>query len=322
MGASKISIIIPVYKVEKYLRRCLDSIIQQTFAAWECILIDDGSPDNSGKICDEYAEKDTRFKVIHQENGGVSVARNTGLNMAEGDWISFIDPDDWIEPDMYEIAYNRAEKDELDLIQWNYVIEKNKNHIKKHLDEKYFSYQDAEKYWLSVCWNKLIHRHLIFDNGFRFPIGVAMGEDKVFGYKIYSVSLKSLHIEKFLYHYSFIGTSACHSMTYKTILQEENNIRILEKFFKQKHIIMNNNFWIKQKCAVKQHCLLNLPKPNIQLCKTIFPEINKKIIYKQNLLFSFVFFWVNIHFDLIVYLIIWVRKKMDNFIDYYHSKAI
>ena len=322
MGVSKISIIIPVYKVENYLRRCLDSILKQKFTAWECILIDDGSPDNSGEICDEYLKKDTRFKVIHQENAGVSVARNIGLNAAEGEWISFIDPDDWIEPDMYEIVYNRVKKDELDLIQWNYVIEKNKKHIKKHLNEKIFSYKDAEKYWLSVCWNKLIHRRLIFDNGFQFPVGVVMGEDKVFGYKIYSVSKKCLHIENYLYHYSFIETSACHSMTYNTIMQEENNIRILEKFLYEKHIIMNDNFWLIQKCAVKQHCLLNLPKPDIQLCRTIFPEINKNLISKQNITFSFVFFWINIHFDFMVYPILWLRKKMDNLIDYYHSKAI
>lgn len=92
----KVSIIVPVYNVEKYIRECLDSIVAQTFTDWECLLIDDGSPDYSGKICDEYAQKDARFRVFHKENGGVSSARNLGLDHARGEWVTFIDSDDII----------------------------------------------------------------------------------------------------------------------------------------------------------------------------------------------------------------------------------
>ena len=99
---SKISVIVPVYNVEQYLPQCLDSIINQTYKNLEIICVDDGSPDNSGKILDEYAKKDKRIKVIHQENQGVSVARNTGLDNATGKYIGFVDPDDWIEADYYE----------------------------------------------------------------------------------------------------------------------------------------------------------------------------------------------------------------------------
>ena len=95
----KVSIIVPVYKVEKYLRKCIDSIINQTLKDIEIILVDDGSPDNCGKICDEYAAKDTRIKVIHKENGGLSSARNAGMEVAEGEYIGFVDSDDWIETD-------------------------------------------------------------------------------------------------------------------------------------------------------------------------------------------------------------------------------
>ncbi len=93
----KISIIVPVYNVEKYIRRCLDSILSQTFTDWECICVDDGTPDSSGKICDEYSQKDSRFVVIHKENGGVSSARNSGLDVAKGEFITFCDSDDWVE---------------------------------------------------------------------------------------------------------------------------------------------------------------------------------------------------------------------------------
>lgn len=114
--APKVSIIVPVYKVEKYLNRCVDSILAQTFTDFECILIDDGSPDNCPAICDEYAEKDPRVKVIHQKNAGVSAARNAGLDAAEGDWIGFVDSDDWIEKDMYQILYEDAVESKSDVV--------------------------------------------------------------------------------------------------------------------------------------------------------------------------------------------------------------
>ena len=92
----QISIIIPVYKAEKYINRCVDSILAQTFTDWELLLINDGSPDNSSSICDLYAARDSRIKVFHKENGGVSSARNLGLEKATGEWITFVDSDDWI----------------------------------------------------------------------------------------------------------------------------------------------------------------------------------------------------------------------------------
>ncbi len=102
MSQPKISVIVPIYNVEPYLRQCLDSIVSQTYRNLEIILVDDGSPDNCGAICDEYAAKDSRIQVIHQKNGGVSAARNAGLAAAAGAWIGWVDGDDWIEPDMYD----------------------------------------------------------------------------------------------------------------------------------------------------------------------------------------------------------------------------
>lgn len=101
----KISVIVPVYKAEKYIRRCVDSILAQTFTDFELLLVDDGSPDNSGAICDEYAAKDSRIKVFHKENGGVSSARNLGLDNASGEWITFVDADDWIAKTFLESLY-------------------------------------------------------------------------------------------------------------------------------------------------------------------------------------------------------------------------
>ncbi|MGF2941895.1 glycosyltransferase family 2 protein [Enterococcus xiangfangensis] len=111
----EISIIVPVYNVEKYLRKCVDSILAQTFTDFELILVDDGSPDNSGAICDQYAEKDSRIKVIHKENGGLSDARNAGIEVAKGKYLGFIDSDDYIADDMYELLYNNIIKEKADL---------------------------------------------------------------------------------------------------------------------------------------------------------------------------------------------------------------
>lgn len=110
-----ISIIVPVYNVEKYIEKCLDSIINQTYENLQIILIDDGSSDASGRICDEYAEKDSRIQVIHQENRGVSNARNHGLNLAKGRYIGFCDSDDWIELDMYEYLYDLLKNSACDI---------------------------------------------------------------------------------------------------------------------------------------------------------------------------------------------------------------
>lgn len=110
-----ISIIVPVYNVENYLRKCLDSIVNQTYKNLEIILIDDGSDDNSDKICDEYATKDNRIVVIHKINGGLSDARNAGLEIAKGEYIGFVDSDDYISEDMYEFLYNLAIENDLDV---------------------------------------------------------------------------------------------------------------------------------------------------------------------------------------------------------------
>ena len=116
----KLSIIVPVYNVEPYLRRCIDSILAQTFTDFELILVDDGSPDNCPAICDEYAEKDPRIVVIHKQNGGLSDARNAGLDIARGEYIGFVDSDDYIDAEMYEKMYNAAIMHNSDIVSCAY----------------------------------------------------------------------------------------------------------------------------------------------------------------------------------------------------------
>ena len=127
-----ISIIIPVYKVEKYIYKCIDSVLNQTYKNLEIILVDDGSPDKCPEICEEYAKKDNRIKIIHKKNGGLSDARNAGLKVATGKYIGFVDSDDYIEKDMYQVLYNNIIKTNSDIsivnlkeVKENEIIENN-----------------------------------------------------------------------------------------------------------------------------------------------------------------------------------------------------
>lgn len=137
----RLSIIVPVYKVEKYIHKCVDSILNQTFTDFELILIDDGSPDNCGRICDEYAEKDSRVRVIHKENGGLSDARNHGIDVSKGEILSFIDSDDWIAPVTYEKVIGYLESNGLDIVHFDVCEVKN--------GKEYIAYHGAENQVLS-----------------------------------------------------------------------------------------------------------------------------------------------------------------------------
>ena len=180
----ELSIIVPVYKVELYLRRCIDSILAQTFRDFELILIDDGSPDNCGAICDEYAAKDSRIIVIHQENQGVSAARNAGLDIACGTYLGFVDSDDWIEPEMYETMINTAKEKQVDVVVCgiNY-FEENGTFIRSDLKSE-GSY-DTEQMLSALfgmpnplgggCVNKLFEAIKMKKSS--FAKGIAMAED-------------------------------------------------------------------------------------------------------------------------------------------------
>ncbi len=173
-----ISIIVPVYNVENYLGKCVESILNQTFKDFELILVDDGSSDKSGVMCDQYKEQDKRIKVIHKENGGLSSARNAGLEVAEGEYIGFIDSDDWIMPDMYQFLYDMAIISNADIAQCGFrkVDEKGYEYSEDSVSEgfvtKQYTGQEAikqlygktqEKEINFLTWNKL-YRSTLFSN--------------------------------------------------------------------------------------------------------------------------------------------------------------
>lgn len=166
-----ISVIVPVYNVEPYLRKCLDSVVYQTYRDLEILIIDDGSTDGSGRICDEY-RNDERVKVFHTENRGLSAARNLGLENAAGDWIGFVDSDDWIEPDMYEVLIKRALETGADVVECGYIIEYVTKQKKCSVTQKIIPSAESVSALINGkiqtrVWNK-IYRGKLF-SGTRFP---------------------------------------------------------------------------------------------------------------------------------------------------------
>lgn len=183
----KVSIVIPVYKVEPWIRECLDNLVNQTLKEIEIICVDDGSPDNSGAILDEYAQKDNRFKIIHQKNGGVQRARNAGLDVATGEYIALLDSDDYVDIHTYETAYNLAKKDNVDILNFKARIfdDGKDNHI-NNIDFSDAPVVSAEEYiqnnYRCWVWDNLFKNEIIQKDKIRFVPGIKPADDTCFTY--------------------------------------------------------------------------------------------------------------------------------------------
>lgn len=206
----KISIIIPVYKAERYLNRCVDSILNQTYQNLEIILVDDGSPDHSGIICDEYARRDQRIKVLHQQNGGQSKARNEAFNIAEGEYYCFVDADDYIDSKYIEILYNRLVENQADVSMCDFI------EFKDEFVDTTNSAQKENVKWCKkgydvikcmhtvpgelfvVMWGKLFKKELF--EKVRFPEG-RICEDLAVLYRLYDKATKIVYSSETLYFY-------------------------------------------------------------------------------------------------------------------------
>lgn len=241
-----VSIIIPIYKVEPFLKCCLDSVINQTYSHLEIILVDDGSPDNCPKICDEYAVRDSRIIVIHKENGGLSDARNAGLDICKGDFISFVDSDDWVDKEYIETLLNIAIQEQAELAIGRFR-EVHRDHPKNTIQPfKSFEIFNSSDLLFHLCksdikemmaaWGKLYSRKC-FDK-IRFPKG-QLYEDACTNYKIYDNIGKACYVKKYLYFYriredSIMGKtdSSIHCIDviierYK-YLKKRNDTRVIE----------------------------------------------------------------------------------------------
>ena len=191
----KISVIVPVYKVEKYLDKCVESIVNQTYKNLEIILVDDGSPDNCPAMCDEWAEKDERIRVIHKENGGLADARNAGMDIATGDYIGFVDSDDWIEPNMYEVLLKNALKYDADISRCGLSVncENGENNQWRETEFSEVHVLDNFEYTRRVIqggylngavWNKIYKKETV--GSYRFMTEDGASEDIMFNNRVSS----------------------------------------------------------------------------------------------------------------------------------------
>lgn len=196
----KVSVIVPIYNVEKYLEKCINSLLSQTLEDIQIILVNDGSKDNSGNIAKEY-EKNNKDRVIYveKENGGLSDARNYGLKYATGDFIAFLDSDDYIEKNAYEEMYNKAIEENVDYVECDFIWEF-PNKIRVDKQYPYKNKKEMLSFVRVVAWNKLIKRQLITDNNLEFPKGLRY-EDVEFTYKLIPFVNKFAYVNKPFIHY-------------------------------------------------------------------------------------------------------------------------
>lgn len=213
-----ISIIVPIYKVEKYLSKCVNSILNQTYKDLEIILVDDGSPDNCPHMCDAFAEKDSRIKVIHKQNGGLMSARQAGLRIATGEYVGFVDGDDWIEPEMYMHFYNAVEKYHPDIIVSEFYFDfgNKKNVSRQKLSKPFYNKQEMiediypvmlfqQPYYnfgiYPCCWSKIYKKELLEKCLYRIPEEIKIGEDTAFTYPCLVKAHSLAYVDKPCYHY-------------------------------------------------------------------------------------------------------------------------
>ncbi len=234
-----ISVIVPVYNSEKYLNRCVESLVNQTYKNLEIILVDDGSPDNSPKMCDEWAEKDSRIKIIHKENGGALSARIEGVNISSGDYIAFVDSDDWLEPDAYSYLADITQRynsqvscfgmRDVDINDEITDIEKTAENIKIYNFTDIIKYMNEDSLW-SMC-NKIYKKDLLSALP-EMPLNLAFSEDFLFNYFVYKNTEKLIVSNQIKYNYFRHEQSAIAGcITYKLIDDSMKAYKIIDDDF-------------------------------------------------------------------------------------------
>lgn len=236
-----ISVIVPVYNAEKYLRECLDSIVNQTYKNIEIILVDDGSTDGSGAICDEYADKDVRIKVYHIPNGGVSNARNLGIDNANGEYLMFVDSDDEVSRDCIEKLYCAIEYKEQDLVIGNFcdvyenrkIIQHENLSIIGNLQDDYANIRIL----LQGPWGKLYRSEILKKNKIRFRVDISLTEDQIFNYDfLKKASTYTLLQEPIYYYYHRKNESLSQGLKERDFNNRLENLRALSLFLDEMKI--------------------------------------------------------------------------------------
>lgn len=297
----KVSVIVPVYNAEKYLNRCVDSIINQSFHDWELLLVDDGSTDNSAAICDEFAMNYDSINVIHKTNGGSVKARKIGLDNTNGDYVIFIDSDDYIAPNMLEILFHGTENGEHDLVCCNYA-EVHKTHINKIYNKSYSSNTDyiiniIEGNIGAYLWNKLIKRNLFMKN-VKLNEGYDMWEDMQISIQLffYAKSIRLLNTEP-LYFYNCTNYSSISSTKGKKKIEAMvSNLLFIKEFLKVKSIAPAH---VLDKRIIYCKLLIISNIIGAEYWRNTFPEMNVYILKTRHtpVKYKFLVFLIICHLD-------------------------
>lgn len=319
MNRALISVVVPIYNVEKYLPRCIDSLIHQSYTNLEIILVDDGSPDNCPTICDDYANRDSRIQVIHKINGGLSDARNVGFEHSTGKYVAFIDSDDYVHPQMLEILYRLLLEEHSEIAVCNFQPFTGmapENHFEKIQIESFSGLDAAKRLYQReyatqtvVAWDKLYCRHIIAKN--RFIVG-KFNEDEFFSYKALIQASKVTFTSQKLYYYLIRATGISQAITNPKSLDglEAKQEAIL--FYKKNgfHSLLQSavssflNFSAKRYCFVKRQCGNNreLLKELKLRHKKVFQEFSSSLSQCERIrakifqLYPFLF-WFFIKYD-------------------------
>ena len=242
MNKPTISVIVPVYNAESYLSRCVESLLTQTYQDFEIILVNDGSTDSSGAICDEYAQKDDRIRVIHQSNSGVAAARQQGIDVAQGEYSIHVDPDDWIEPSTLEELHLKAVESNADMTICDFMVD--------YSERSDYASQDIEKCDAKHCLaqlmygkihgslcNKLIRTQLYKEFNIRFIEGINHCEDYLICVQLFLRNIKIAYLPKALYHYDQIcnNNSLTRKYTKNTLSMRLHFIEALKNLLKTRH---------------------------------------------------------------------------------------
>lgn len=276
----KISVVVAVYQAEKYIRRCLESLRKQTLREFEVLLIDDGSTDKSGEICDEYANHDNRFKVFHKVNGGVSSARQMGLDNASGEYIIHVDPDDWTESNMLEEMYDAAKRKKADLVICDFYLELGicSQYCKENVnvDNKQFFY-DMITNLHGACWNKLVRKECFVRYNISFPKEMIMWEDKYVNLKLAENPIMIEYLPKAFYHYDCMinKNSAVSISSRKKIESERFLISWLDKMDDPNVKIQ----LMELKRDAKKVAFLTKEVKKNEFCG-LYPEVNRSYSFK------------------------------------------
>ena len=285
----KVSVIIPVYNVEKYLRECMDSVVNQTLKDIEIICVNDGSPDNSRSILQEYANNDERIKIIDQENQGQGIARNNAIEIATGEYLAFVDPDDWCELEMYEKMYAKAKEFNADLVEC--TAKKYNEYYKntKILKHNCYLPQNAtfnvlvNKSYLfgafAAPWNKLYRTTMIKDNNVKFSKG-RLGEDQIFATKSRILAKKICLCNLPLYIYRIRVNSSVHRKTM-------DSFNVYETIEETKKLLISNNLYDELKSAFEKYSKMlcinhrnNVPEDQVEN----FDKRSKEVLSPENFL--------------------------------------